>query len=119
MCERRFFFSKENEIFLSFFFSFNRKSKNKKLQHTSSPLADVETKLAALDNHETTELVGVAVAVICTGPPLVETAGLEGLRLAEPEQAPERQSWPAEQALEHAPQLLLSVMKSTHPVAAQ
>ena len=74
------------------------------------------TKLVALDSQETTELVGVAVAVICTGPPRVVTVGLEGDRLVEPKHALETQSWPTAQAFPQEPQLATSEVVSTHEV---
>ena len=83
---------------------------------TSSPEADVVTKLVALDSQETTALVGVAVAVSCTGPPRVVTVGLAGVRLVEPKHEPATHSWPTLQAFPHTPQLRTSVVVSTQEV---
>lgn len=83
---------------------------------TSSPEPDVVIKLVALENQETTELVGVAVAVSCTGPPRVVTVGLDGVRLVEPKHALATQSCPTLQVVPQPPQLLTSVVVSTQDV---
>ena len=74
------------------------------------------TKVVALESQDTTELEGVAVAVSCTGPPRVVTAGLEGVRLVEPKHALAMQSWPTPQTVPQPPQLLTSAVVSTHDV---
>ena len=82
----------------------------------SSPDADVVTKVVALESQETTELVGVAVAVSCTDPPLVVTVGFDGLKLVEPKQELATQSCPTLQTVPQLPQFCASDVVSTHDV---